>query len=254
MAFRTDHADVVAKRRDVLSALATPTRKPELVDQLSASRSTVDRAVEELQDAGLVDQEGSSYVATYAGREALSAYESYLDRVDALTAAQPVLAPLPPTVDVDPAALQGAEVVQSTPAAPDSPLEANVDLLQSARTLRATSPFIMPRYFEALDNLVEGFGTDIELVYTREALDALESAYGDVKARLEATDGVHICVTDETIPYIVWTAEVPDGTVSGLIVHDDTGVVGVVNNETDAMNEWARSAYERYRADAEQLF
>jgi len=122
MGTRTDHANIVAKRRDVLAALATPTRKPELVDQLSASRSTVDRAVDELQQAGLVDRTGSSYVANFAGREALAAHDAYLDRVDALVAAQGVLDPLPPDVDVDPAALDGAQVVESTPAAPDSPL------------------------------------------------------------------------------------------------------------------------------------
>jgi len=248
------HADVVAKRRDVLGALSTPTTKPELVDRLNTSRSTVDRAVEDLLDNDFVERDGSHYVATYAGREALAAYERYLDRLDALAQAQPVLSALPPDIDIDPAALDGAQVVESTPAAPNGPIEVNVDPVQRAETLRATSPVVAPRYFEAVDNLIEGPGTDIELVYTEAAFEALSTTYEAALNRVEAADDVRGFVTERPIPYVVWTAEVPDGTVSGLIVHDDTGLVGLINNDTDAMNEWAQAEYERFRADAEQVY
>ncbi|WP_276251169.1 helix-turn-helix transcriptional regulator [Haloarcula rara] len=248
-----NHAGVVAKRQDVLAALETGMRKPELVDHLSLSRSTVDRAIDELQEASLVERDGSHYVTTYAGRESLAAYEGYLDRLDALAEAQPVLSALPPDVDVDPAALEGAQVVQSTPAAPEGPIEVNVDPVQRAETLRTTSPVVAPRYLEAVDNLIES-GTDIELVYTEAAFEALSTTYESALKRVEAAADVHGFVTDRPIPYIVWTAEVPDGTISGLIVHDDTGLVGLINNDTEAMNEWARTEYERYRADAEQVY
>jgi len=254
MAPAMNHADVVAKRRDVLAALETQMRKPALVDQLSMSRSTIDRAIDELRGAGLVERDGSRYVTTYAGRAALAAYEGYLDRLDALVEAQPVLSALPPDIDVDPAALDGAQVVESTPAAPEGPIEVNVDPVQDAETLRTTSPVVAPRYLEALDNLIEGPGTDIELVYTEAAFEALSTTYEPALERLEAADGVRGFVTERAIPYVVWTAAVPDRTVSGLIVHDDTGLVGLINNDTEAMNEWARRAYERYRADAERVY
>lgn len=248
-----DYADVVAKRQDVLAAVETGAPKPELVDRLSLSRSTVDRAIDELQQAGLVERDGSRYVATYAGRAALAAYEGYLGRLDALTEAQPVLSALPPDVDIDPAVLEGAQVVESTPAAPEEPIEVNVDPVRHAETLRTTSPVVAPRYLEAVNNLIES-GTDIELVYTEAAFEALSTTYESALDRVQGAADVHGFVTDRPIPYIVWTAEVPDGTISGLIVHDDTGLVGLINNDTEAMNEWARAEYERYRAEAEQVF
>ena len=45
---------IIAKRRDVLSALSTPKTKPELVAELDASRSTVDRAIRSLLEHSLV--------------------------------------------------------------------------------------------------------------------------------------------------------------------------------------------------------
>lgn len=252
MALGENHADVVAKRQEVLASIETEMRKPELVDQLPLSRSTVDRAIEELQRAGLVEREGSRYLATYAGREALAAYERYLDRVAAVTEAQPILEALPADVDIDPAALEGAQVVASTPAAPEAPMEANMDYVTGATRFQGTGPTVLPRHFELMRDLVEQ-GTETELVLTESVVGALTEAYTDSFESLSGAAELSVYVTDEAMPFAVWTAESPDRTGSGIVVYDDTGVAGVINNDTEAMNEWAGSVYERYRAGAEQV-
>ncbi|MBX0285803.1 helix-turn-helix transcriptional regulator [Haloarcula salinisoli] len=248
-----NHAGVVAKRQDVLAVLETGMRKPELVDQLSLSRSTVDRAIDELQQASLVERDGSHYVTTYAGRESLAAYEGYLDRLDALAEAQPVLSALPPDLDIDPAVLEGAQVVESTPEAPEAPMEANMEYVTGATRFQGTGPTVLPRHFELMRDLVEQ-GTETELVLTESVLGALTDTYADDFEALSVTEELSLYVTDEAMSFAVWTAESPDRTGSGIVVYDDTGVAGVINNDTQAMNEWAQSVYERYKADAEQVF
>ncbi|GCF16203.1 hypothetical protein Harman_41380 [Haloarcula mannanilytica] len=140
----TAEPTTVAKHRDVLTVLSTPATKPELVETLDISRSTVDRAIDELVDHALVERRGSEYVATYAGRHGVAAYERYLDRVSALEAAQPVLGELLPDVDIDPAVLEGAQIVESTPEAPEAPIEANIDYLLDPTTFRGTGPTVLP--------------------------------------------------------------------------------------------------------------
>ncbi|MBX0321430.1 GntR family transcriptional regulator [Halomicroarcula sp. F13] len=248
-----DTADVVAKRRDVLRALSTPTTKPELVERLGASRSTVDRAIDALTDESLVERRESRYVATYAGREALSAYDRFLGRLDALSEAQSVLAALPPDVDVDPAILEDAQVVESTPAAPERPVEANVERVRGAERFCGTGPAVVPRYIDVVASLVEGGGAEIELVLTDDVVEALSDVYPDGMDTLSGADGLSVFVTEQTMPYAVWTAEKPETTVSGIVVYDDTGIVGVVNNDTEAMNEWAREQYERFKDAARRL-
>ncbi|WP_262176223.1 helix-turn-helix transcriptional regulator [Haloarcula laminariae] len=247
-----DTADVVARRREVLQALSEPLTKPELVQRLSISRSTVDRAIEELRSASLVAREGSSYEATYAGRQALSAYEGFLDRLDALTRAQPVLDALPPDVDIDPAVLRDATVVESTIATPQAPIEAATALGDGATKLRATGPSVTPTYIGEVAELVDD-GDDTELVLTADVFDALSSAYEDAFARFSSADNVALYVTDETMPYAVWIAEKPGGTVSGFIVHTDEGVRGAVHSDTEAMNEWTRAKYEAFKRDADRV-
>lgn len=248
-----DHVDTVAKRRDVLAALSTPKTRPTLVEELDASRSTVDRAIDALCDHGYVERRGSEYVSTYAGREAVDAYERFRDRLDALDRAQPVLGALAATVDIDPAILEGATVVESTPSAPQAPVETNVAAIRGATAFRGTGPAVIPRYTDIVLSLVEDGGTDVELVLTEAVVDALAETYPDGLADLSRADGLALYVTDESLPYAVWTAETPDRTVSGIAVYGDNGLVGIVNNDTDAMNEWAARQYERVRREARPL-
>ena len=248
----SDVADIVAKRTDVLRALTTPLTKPELVDALDTSRSTVDRAVGTLQKRRLVEREGSRYRTTFAGTEALAAYERFLDRLDALLNAQPVLAALDGHVDVDPAILHGADVVESTRAAPAAPIEHTISLFEGATRFRGTGPAVIPRYIDAMVGLVER-GATVELVVTRTVADALESEYPDGLADLADAAPLSLFVTDEPMSTAVWTAERPSGTVSGLVAYEDAGIRGVVNNDTEAMNAWAADQYEAYRESATRL-
>ncbi len=246
-------AEQVAKRRDVLAALTAPMTKPELVDALDSSRSTVDRAIRSLADCALVERQGSEYRATYMGREALSAYDRFCSRVTALERAQPVLETLPPTVDIDPAVLEGATVVESTPEAPEAPIEANMEYVTETRQFQGTGPTVLPRQIAAMKELVD-LGVETELVLTESVVEALTETYAEEFELLADADGLSVYVTDKQMPFAVWTAAAPDRTGSGIVVYDDTGLAGVINNDTEAMNEWAQSVYERYKADAERLF
>ena len=253
MASVPDHADTVAKRRDVLAALATPTSKPVLVDDLDTSRSTVDRAIDALMAHDFVARQGSEYVATYAGRAAVDAYERLLERLDTLERVQPVLSALPADIDIDPTILDGATVVESKPSAPQAPVETNVAAVRDATSFRGTGPAVVPRYTDVVLSLLENDATDVELVLTDAVVDALAETYPDGFANLSGADGLALYVTDETLPYAVWTAETPDRTASGMVVYDDNGIVGVINNDTDAMNEWAAAQYEQARRGARRL-
>jgi len=183
MADVPDHADTVGKRRDVLAALSTPTTKPALVEALDSSRSTVDRAIDALTEHGYVERRGSDYVATYAGRAAVEAYERFLDRLDAVAAAQPVLGTLPVSVDIPPAVLDGAQVVEAKPSAPQTPVETNVPDIRGATAFRGTGPAVIPMYTDVVLALEQGDGR----------VARGETPCGDQSGQ-SAPDHHHVCV------------------------------------------------------------
>src|SRR6056297_4211338 len=94
-----DHADAietVGRRADFLERLAEePLRKRAMVDALGHSRSTVDRAIAALEEAGLVERTDEGYVSTLAGRLAVERYREYVADSAAVLDAGGVLAPLP---------------------------------------------------------------------------------------------------------------------------------------------------------------
>ncbi|GCF16204.1 hypothetical protein Harman_41390 [Haloarcula mannanilytica] len=104
-----------------------------------------------------------------------------------------------------------------------------------------------------MTRLVEDEDVDTELVLTESVVDALRETYTDGFAKLSAADDLDIYETSEPMHYAIWTAESPDRTVSGMVVYSDSGVAGVINNDTEAMNEWAREEYERYKRSARSL-
>ncbi|RLM95730.1 winged helix-turn-helix domain-containing protein [Haloarcula sp. Atlit-7R] len=245
--------DVVTKRYEFLVALSAPKTKPELVTELDRSRSTVDRAVGALREADLVERTGSEYVVTYAGRQATVAYEGFRDRLDALQRTHPVFSALPADVDIDPAVLHGADVETASPAAPTVPTEETVDVLDGTTSFQGTGPAVLPRYVDVIESLWSDTTVDVELVVTEAVAESLESALSDRRETLEDLSNVSLYVTGEPMPYAVWTADRADGAVSGIVVYTETGIKGTINNDTAAMNEWAREKYEAYRRDARPL-
>lgn len=246
------HADVVAKRRDVLAALSTPKTKPEIVESISISRSTVDRAIDSLSDHGFVERDGSEYVTTYAGREAVAAYEGLLGRLRALDRARPVLDALDPDADVPPAILEGASVDRPSPEAPETPIERTIERIEGASSLCGISPVLLSRYVDVCASLAADEAA-VELLLTDGVLERLPETYPDGFVALAESDHVSIFAVTEAPPYSIWLAEHDDGPVGGFVVFSESGVAGAISNDTPAMVEWVRGEYDRLKRDADRL-
>lgn len=82
---RTATIEVVARRSDFLEYLAeSPQEKPAIVESLTHSRSTVNRAIRTLEDAGLLQQTSDGYVTTVAGRLAVERYRAFCEDIEDL--------------------------------------------------------------------------------------------------------------------------------------------------------------------------
>lgn len=103
--------ELLDRRRDVLARLGEgPCHVRDLCDSLDVSRSTVNRAVRDLESAGWIERTGDGYVRTTTGSLAL---EGYRDQVAALRAVQEyddALTPLPEGTPLDPSVLDDATV------------------------------------------------------------------------------------------------------------------------------------------------
>lgn len=251
----SDLLAVVERRSDVLAALAAPTRKRALVAELDNSRSTVDRAVRELEALDLAIRDDGGYRRTVGGRLALELYEEVLADLDGVAAAGDLLAVLEPDAPMSPAVLRGATVERAEPPSPSEALDPVVALFEEAEEIRglskaATRPGALVEQFERRI----GEGASFEYVFTDRMAEYLRSNYADEIAALRATDDFEAYRTDESIPYGLGLAVDGDRHHTFLALYDDDHALqGTILTDTPEAYNWAERIYERYRAAAAPL-
>lgn len=248
---RSEVVELLVRRAPVLAALAeAPAWKPELVSALSVSRSTVDRAVRELESRSFVRRGDRGYEATPAGRLALAAFERADDTLAVVREARDLLSYLPHDAPLDPVFLEGASVHRAAPPAPRRSLDRLDDLVRSADRYRGfTTTVLDPDFVEEIRELVVNGEVEVDFVHTEETASYLVDAHGEaVSESVDADATMH--VVDE-VPYGLGVLEGPEGTHAYLLVTDEDATFrGLVLNDRPAAVEWAESVFERYRERA----
>jgi len=244
--------EVVTSRSELMRSLASDwKRKRELADALSVSRSTVDRGVRDLVDAGLAECEEDRYRLTVAGQLALSEYEQFTGRVDGALSARELLESMTGDVDLDPVVLDGAAVVVRRLDDRDDPIAAVDDFLGRTDHVECVLPAASPEIVTALQDRIVEAGASATLVLSDAALEQLTSRHrAELEAMLE-TGRVTCLLAEEAPAYSLLLADVGGGEEICLAVQADGRVDGVLLNDTLDAVEWARTRFERY-ADAAQ--
>ncbi|WP_424015150.1 helix-turn-helix transcriptional regulator [Halorubrum xinjiangense] len=248
----TDLRSVLAKREDILASLAeSPARKPELVDELSVSRSTVDRAIGELTDVDCVVADGSTYSVTKTGRLALAERTEYVAGTDAIGRASGLLKHLPATAEISPAFLKGASVTRSEPHAPDRAAAASASLLTEATKMKGLAPTVLKSDVFTVDGELERDELTVEIVAERGVIDSLRSFPAAPTESLLGRESLSLYESETNLPYALWIMEAPAGDHAGITVHDSGGsVAGVIMTQSEPALRWANEQYREYKRKA----
>jgi predicted transcriptional regulator len=238
-----EFTDVLAARERFLRALAAePGSKRALEERLDVSRSTVDRAIRDLQSESLVSYEDRQYHLTPAGRYGLHAYEETKTRLDALVDASDVLSELPNDTPLDADFVVGSEVVRTSPRTPDSVLSRLLESVRSADHVDGVAPVALTGYLEAFHEESTGGGASVRVLLQPELCDHLVSAHGDpLRVGIEHP-GVRLERASVPFEFGLWLA---DDREAGVIVYTETGVKAILVNDRECAVTWARTQFER---------
>lgn len=247
--------DLLAQRADLLRAVRDDptTTKPELADELAVSRSTVDRAVRQLETRGLVDRAGGGVSLTLNGRLALDSYETFRADLAGLNAAETAIEALPDDARVAPVLFRDATVVEATGVAPQRPTEAYRSLVADATHIRGYASRLLDSTVPTLrDRIVDG-GLELDLVFDPAVLDALLGRHGDTVADALDTGRLTLRQTDDGLAYSLMVIDTPASTYACALFYDDSGHTGFLYNDDPDAVEWAEGVDESLREDAETL-
>ena len=240
------------RRGDVLTALADrPLDQRDLRDTVSLSRSTVYKALRELEEADLVSEgDDGRYRLTQYGRLVRRQYDDYSARHRRLSAAAPVLNELPESMLIPLAFAERGRVYTADRYAPERPFAQMERLSEASYDYRCLSPIAVPRYMYQIHERVEEEGLDVELVVERPAIEPLRSY--DRFDDAVADPAFSLRATETELPFGLLVTE--DTEVACLFTYGAGGSLrGMLVSEAPEAYEWAVTQYERFRRDSEPV-
>lgn len=255
---RIEETEVLLRRFDLLDRLCrSPAHLRDLVEATDQSRSTINRAINELEEIGLIDRGNGGIEATLSGRLTRDRLEAFLSGYDDVRAAETVLDPLEPDTSIAAKMVDGCEVVPATDPAPYRPLERIHGDLARAEAYRALVPTLDdPRHVRLLYEHVVIDDNPAELVVTPSVFQTLQEEFPRRMTAMAETGRFGVFVGDQpsfglgvleygpgsaastAAAYLVVLSEA--GTIHGLLVNDDEPAV-----------RWAERRYAEYRNRAD---
>lgn len=247
---RSETVELLARREQLLAALIEqPRDKRSLTDCCAFSRSTVDRAIRELEARGLVTRRDGSYAVTQTGRLLYQSYCEFTDRTAALSDAQELLDCLPCDLELPTAVIVDADVEYRQPPTPYRPVLTWLEQLDGAVRVRGLVRSIS--YAETPGTFAEHVldGMEYEPVYEETVAAFLAEDHDGERDRMVESGRYHPYEV-ESVPFAMHLIEYEDDAVVSIGCYDDAGLVGILTNDRPEAISWAESYYESFRADA----
>ena len=249
------HMGVVDQRIDFIELLDSEGRLEtrEIMDRVDDSRSTVNRALRDLRDAGLVERTGDGYAISSVGVLAAQQYRRYHRASRATYEARELLQAIPKT-DLPPTdLLVGADLIDADSDIPVRALEALSDRVQGADTVRAYLPTLVDTHLlRVWHRAVVSGAVDSDAIFDPELLTVLKGQYPQLLSEMAAA-GSFSAHAATGQPYAVVLTETEEtATVSVVVYDDNTAVQGVVTNESSKALAWARGTLDDLQAAGEE--
>lgn len=249
--------ELLTRRHGVLSVLVDESmERHELVDELDASKSTVYKGVSQLEASGLLESTADGLRPTPFGTEVHRRYEE-LARIMAF---RDLLAVLPPNVELDAAALTGAELIAPESRAIDRPFVYVEELLREADSLRGFSPVISPNYVSLFHERLLDDGIEAELLFEADVIEGIgevgSDRFGinnDELADIATNDTVRLWRTDTTLPFGLLTARVSGEERIVIEIREDEALRGLLVNRTTESVRWATQTFRDYQQHATRV-
>lgn len=241
----------VVKRAETLDRLADgSTSKRDLRDDLGVSRSTVYKAVRELEEQNLVEEDGGAIRLTLYGRLVVDLYRSFAETVEDTTRQRSLLSVLPRDAPVTTDLLVGADAVLADRPAPSRPLDVIEDVILSTDRAIGFAPVAFQRFASLFREQRLAGNLTFDVVMERQVVEYLWEQDPEQFGESVSSDCFTYRETTEELPFGLVVTE-DDTPEVAVVFYDEEGrPVGTIRNDTPAAVEWGHDVFETYRERA----
>lgn len=230
--------------------LEEPQDKPTLVEDLDIPRSTLDRAIRELESINVVTYHDGKYTATPVGERLGRNFVAFLDWIDVAIELEPFLQLV--SVDefnLDLQLLADAELVVPADKNPYPMIDRHVQLLEETDQVRGVLPLVgLHGHQMAHERIVEN-GAEDELIVEPGVADVLVSdpKFSELTEEMLATGRFDLLIYEGTIPYFVGIFD--DETVQ-IGVDGDGEPRALLETDRQEVQDWAHHVITEYKQQA----
>jgi predicted transcriptional regulator len=250
-----EERDLVAKRVEYLEAMLDASyRKTEIEDELDAPRSTVDRAVRNLETHGLVKRVDGEYTTTRTGEIAFERYEEYVDFSDTVCRAKDLLNEIDDDIELPHALFRDAHVNVPEPDFPEAPVLNPNEMVADSPYLHGLAPVVLSYFPDSISDMLNQGDQEFEIVLTQEVLKTVRSEFpSDFELATDFPDQLDLHVSEEELPFALWLIEDDGIEHLGITVYNEIGAVGSIVSADQEAVAWGREFYRSYRENAKRL-
>lgn len=242
-----DKITLSLKRKKIVERLIAGTSdRTELVNEVDVSRSTVYRALDDLEDKGLVETRGGEYKVTQMGEVLHRAVNQLVHVTEAVDTLSTVvegecLRSLPVET------LSESSIITPSRCSPKRHLKRICNLISASQSIEIILPILTPAIVRSVATCSQD--THIEVTVSEKVFKYLSSTPVDeqTKAFLSSIDDLR--VINSCISYAVFLFREPESTIALLFYDRCRANVAVIDN-SDETYEWAQETYDDHVSDA----
>lgn len=244
-----DLAALLSERRQCFEKIISePRSKCDLANDLSYSRSTLDRAISELKDAALISYDDGVWTPTLLGWCTYQTHTRYWSQLGDLSEAAPILQHLSMDDRLDCSIFEGATIHEVESAVPDAVIAKTCESLRTANSIKIATPTLM---IGLIGGLVEGLAncpdTQIQISIPQPTYRRAKDTSESLLNRFVETCNVQLHHTEIPFSFGLWCADMDR---IGIIGFSEQGITGMIVNDTDEAVRWANRKFDSLTAEA----
>lgn len=234
-----DLLDVLLARQEFVACLSEhPRTKPELVVDCQVSRSTVDRGIADLEEAGLVRRTRGRYELTLFGEIVAHEFDKVFDRMVAFAEVREFVAALPGDADLDATLFADATVRRGG----GMGITTAMETLAGASRVRIVDPPLPLLYMGLVRPEPQLDGGSLTVLVREEMLTELAAHVSETLVAFDHA-GNRLQRLDRPLPFSFALLDGPTGTELCLLLGSGERGLAVVTTSDAAAVEWGEGLY-----------
>ncbi|MFC4989357.1 helix-turn-helix transcriptional regulator [Saliphagus infecundisoli] len=244
-----DHIEFLTSsenRIDLLRELAQQSgRKSELTRRCEASRATVHRAIEEMEDRGWVTDDNGEYRLTPIGTTLIEHYDEFEEAFSTILSKRSFFEYFESDIEMPKEVAEKFKLTTASPGDPHATMRVFRDATDSeVGRFAGVVPVLSPGYNQIAKEMFDS-GTEMELVVGQDTLGAMQSGYQEGTEAALNSDNFTLYVYPEDLRISV---ALFDRSAAMIAAFDDEGQLqsGLDGSDEEAI-EWTEQVFESIR-------